>query len=48
MPAAALSIEKIVLSWPEKFDISRALGLGLSQDGPLIETMRAYAASLKK
>ncbi|KAJ7847086.1 NAD dependent epimerase/dehydratase [Mycena olivaceomarginata] len=41
-------IEKIVLSWPEKFDISRALGLGLSQDGPLIETVRAYAASLKK
>ncbi|KAJ7476278.1 NAD dependent epimerase/dehydratase [Mycena galericulata] len=41
-------IEKIVLSWPEKFDISRALGLGLSQDGPLIETVRAYAATLKK
>ncbi|KAF8209011.1 hypothetical protein K438DRAFT_1711943 [Mycena galopus ATCC 62051] len=41
------SIEKFVLSWPEKFDITRALGLGLSQDGPLIETVRTYAASLK-
>jgi nucleoside-diphosphate-sugar epimerase len=41
-------IEKIVLSWPEKFDTSKALGLGLSQDGPLIETVRAYAATLKK
>ncbi|KAK7721758.1 hypothetical protein SLS57_005107 [Botryosphaeria dothidea] len=41
-------IEKIVLSWPEKFDISRAVGLGLSQDGSLIDTVKAYAASLKK
>ncbi|KAJ7734124.1 NAD dependent epimerase/dehydratase [Mycena metata] len=41
-------IEKIVLGWPERFDISRALGLGLSQDGPLIDTVRAYAATLKK
>ncbi|KAJ6562540.1 hypothetical protein B0H19DRAFT_1144906 [Mycena capillaripes] len=41
-------IEKFVLSWPEKFDISRALGLGLSEDGSLIETVRTYAASLKK
>ncbi|KAJ7206641.1 NAD-dependent epimerase/dehydratase, partial [Mycena pura] len=40
-------IEKIVLSWPEKFDISRALELGLSEDGPLVDTVRTYAASLK-
>ncbi|KAL1624722.1 hypothetical protein SLS56_007698 [Neofusicoccum ribis] len=42
------AIEKIVLSWPERFDISRALDLGLSQDGSLIETVKAYAASLKQ
>ncbi|OJD34424.1 nucleoside-diphosphate-sugar epimerase [Diplodia corticola] len=41
-------IEKIVLSWPERFDIERALGLGLEEDGTLIETVKAYADSLKK
>ncbi|KAL0264449.1 hypothetical protein SLS55_000399 [Diplodia seriata] len=41
-------IEKIVLSWPERFDIGRALGLGLEEDGKLIETVKAYADSLKK
>ncbi|KAB2580730.1 putative nucleoside-diphosphate-sugar epimerase protein [Lasiodiplodia theobromae] len=41
-------IEKIVLSWPERFDISRALGLGLAEDGSLIDTVKAYADSLKK
>ncbi|EKG13929.1 NAD-dependent epimerase/dehydratase [Macrophomina phaseolina MS6] len=41
-------IEKIVLSWPEKFDVSRGLELGLKPDGSLIETVKAYAASLKK
>lgn len=40
--------ERIVKSWPERFDVERAVGLGLVRDGPLIETVRAYAESLKR
>ncbi len=40
-------IEAIVGSWPERFDVSKAKKLGMKDDGPLLETVRAFADSLK-
>ncbi|KAK7753415.1 hypothetical protein SLS62_004706 [Diatrype stigma] len=39
-------IEAIVGSWPARFDIKRAEGLGLKGDVSLVETVQAFAASL--
>ncbi|KAK7417594.1 hypothetical protein QQZ08_011575 [Neonectria magnoliae] len=39
--------ERIVRSWPPRFDVSRAYGLGLEPDGELIEAVRAFAETLK-
>ncbi|KAI1872870.1 uncharacterized protein JN550_003744 [Neoarthrinium moseri] len=41
------SIEAIVGSWPAKFDISRATSLGMKGDVTLVETVKAFADSLK-
>ncbi|KAH6668090.1 NAD dependent epimerase/dehydratase [Plectosphaerella plurivora] len=40
------AIEAIVGSWPARFDVSRALGLGLEPDGRVIEAVKAFKASL--
>ncbi|KAF4778526.1 NAD-dependent epimerase/dehydratase [Colletotrichum scovillei] len=40
-------IEAIVGSWPAYFDVSKALGLGLSQDGDLITTVKDFAERLR-
>ncbi|KAK7520450.1 hypothetical protein IWZ03DRAFT_373003 [Phyllosticta citriasiana] len=42
------SVEKLVLSWPERLDTKRALDLGLNPDVPLRETVQAFADSLKQ
>ncbi|KAK0516538.1 hypothetical protein JMJ35_001141 [Cladonia borealis] len=34
--------EKIVLSWPTRFDVSRAKQLGFADDGPLERTLQEY------
>jgi len=39
-------VEAIVGSWPSRFDISRAEKLGLKGDGPLVDTVKAFADSL--
>lgn len=36
------AIEKIVDSWATRFDVARAESLGFADDGPLIDTVRAY------
>lgn len=36
------SVERIVGSWPAKFDISRALELGFQKDGPFDDAIREY------
>ena len=41
-------IEAIVGSWPARFDIKRAEGLGMKGDHSLVETVKAFAASLGK
>ena len=41
-------VETIVGSWPAKFDVSRAEALGMQADVSLVETVRAFADSLKK
>ncbi|KAH8880524.1 NAD(P)-binding protein [Thozetella sp. PMI_491] len=41
-------IEAIVGSWPARFDVNRATGLGLVGDVSLVETVTAFAESLKK
>ncbi|KAM5345181.1 hypothetical protein ACJ41O_011043 [Fusarium nematophilum] len=38
---------RIVRSWPPYFDVSRAKGLGLEDDGTLVEAVRAFKESLK-
>lgn len=40
-------IEAIVGSWPAYFGVSKALGLGLSQDGDLITTVKDFAERLR-
>lgn len=35
-------VEKIVLSWPTRFDTTRAKGLGFIEDGPLERTVAEY------
>jgi nucleoside-diphosphate-sugar epimerase len=40
------TIEAIVGSWPARFDVSRAYGLGLDPDGRVIEAVKAFKASL--
>lgn len=40
-------IEAIVGSWPARFDITRAQGLGMKGDVTLVETVKAFADSLK-
>ena len=39
-------IEAIVGSWPGRFDITRAEGLGMTGDHSLVETVQAFASSL--
>lgn len=34
--------EKIVESWPAKYDTSRAKQLGFKEDGPLEQTLKDY------
>ena len=34
--------ETIVLSWPTRFDVSRAKQLGFADDGPLERTLQEY------
>ncbi|KAH7313922.1 NAD-dependent epimerase/dehydratase [Stachybotrys elegans] len=41
-------IEAIVGSWPARFDVSRALGLGLKPDGDVLEAVEAFYRSLQK
>ena len=36
------TIEKIVLSWPTRLDISRARALGFAEDGTLTNTLQEY------
>jgi nucleoside-diphosphate-sugar epimerase len=36
------AVEKIVLSWPTRFDTTRAKGLGFMEDGPLERTVTEY------
>ena len=36
------AIEKIVLSWPTRLDVSRAKQLGFADDGPLERTLQQY------
>ncbi|KAK1622935.1 NAD-dependent epimerase/dehydratase [Colletotrichum phormii] len=40
-------IEAFVGSWPAYFDVSKALGLGLSQDGDLVTTVKDFAERLR-
>ncbi|GKT47593.1 D-erythronate dehydrogenase [Colletotrichum spaethianum] len=40
-------IEAIVESWPAFFDISKALSLGLAQDGDLVTTVKDFAERLR-
>ncbi|KAK1982380.1 NAD-dependent epimerase/dehydratase [Colletotrichum cereale] len=40
-------IEAIVESWPAFFDVSKALGLGLAQDGDLVTTVKDFAERLR-
>ncbi|GKT88991.1 NAD-dependent epimerase/dehydratase (nucleoside-diphosphate-sugar epimerase) [Colletotrichum tofieldiae] len=40
-------IEAIVESWPAFFDVSKALSLGLAQDGDLITTVKDFAERLR-
>jgi nucleoside-diphosphate-sugar epimerase len=39
-------IEAIVGSWPARFDVGRAKGLGMKDDVTLVETVKAFADSL--
>ncbi|KAM0323878.1 hypothetical protein ACHAQA_008459 [Verticillium albo-atrum] len=41
------AIEAIVLTWPSRFDVSRAYGLGLEPDGTVLDAVKAFAAILK-
>lgn len=41
-------IEAIVCSWPARFNIDRALGLGMTEDVSLAETVQAFADGLKR
>ncbi|KAK2040857.1 putative nucleoside-diphosphate-sugar epimerase [Colletotrichum somersetense] len=40
-------VEAIVESWPAFFDVSKALSLGLAQDGDLVTTIKDFATRLK-
>lgn len=40
--------ERLVRSWSARFDVSRAYELGLEADGELIDTVRAFAATVEK
>jgi nucleoside-diphosphate-sugar epimerase len=41
-------IEAIVGSWPARFDVSRALSMGLKPDGDVLETVKTFYRSLQK
>ncbi|RGP75107.1 alcohol dehydrogenase [Fusarium longipes] len=41
------ALYKIVKSWPPWFDASRAKGLGLKEDGELVDAVKAFQARLK-
>ncbi|CRK33473.1 hypothetical protein BN1723_004159, partial [Verticillium longisporum] len=41
------AIERIVNSWPSRFDVSRAYGLGLEADGDVLDAVKAFAATLE-
>ncbi|CAM1503270.1 Fc.00g080460.m01.CDS01 [Cosmosporella sp. VM-42] len=41
-------IERIVGSWSTRFDVTRAYGLGLEQDGSVVDAVRAFAESLSQ
>ncbi|KAG5662643.1 hypothetical protein KAF25_005061 [Fusarium avenaceum] len=42
------AIEAIVSSWPAKFDVLRALGLGLDADGKVLDAVKAFQAKVVK
>ncbi|KAM0234052.1 hypothetical protein ACHAP5_010195 [Fusarium lateritium] len=42
------AIEAIVSSWPARFDVSRALGLGLDADGKVLDAVKAFQAKVTK
>ncbi|KAM0211138.1 hypothetical protein ACHAQI_005436 [Fusarium lateritium] len=42
------AIEAIVSSWPARFDVSRALGLGLDKDGEVLDAVKAFQAKVTK
>ncbi|KAK1968946.1 NAD dependent epimerase/dehydratase [Colletotrichum sublineola] len=41
------AILAIVSTWAARFDVSRAYGLGLEPDGPILEAVEAFAKTLK-
>ncbi|KAJ3526697.1 hypothetical protein NM208_g11063 [Fusarium decemcellulare] len=42
------AIDAIVSSWPARFDVSRALGMGLHADQGILETVKAFKETLDK
>ncbi|KAF4964297.1 hypothetical protein FSARC_7742 [Fusarium sarcochroum] len=42
------AIEAIVNSWPARFDVSRAFGLGLEADGNVLDAVKAFKAKIAK
>ncbi|KAL4727075.1 hypothetical protein ACLX1H_005975 [Fusarium chlamydosporum] len=40
------AIEAIVASWPARFDVSRAYGLGLDADGTVLDAVEAFQAKI--
>lgn len=40
-------VEGIVGTWAPRFDVQRALGMGLEGDGSVVDAVRAFAESLK-
>lgn len=42
------AVERIVGSWSARFDVSQAYGLGLLPDGSLVDTVKAFAETLKR
>ena len=41
-------IERIVGSWSARFDVARAYGLGLEEDGSVVDAVKAFAESLSE
>jgi hypothetical protein len=42
------AIEAIVASWPARFDVSRAYGLGLDADGTVLDAVKAFKAKIAR